>query len=117
MRPYRVRSSTTLGQICGKRRIINMRHYLLLRYICCVLFVCSVWSISTEATAVDITTPTVVSIFPEDGALGVAINSDISAVFSEAMDTTGTITTATFTLMQGVNPVSGTLTYICLLYT
>ena len=56
------------------------------------------------------TTPTVSSTTPDDLATGVAINRNIAASFSEAMDA-ATITTATFTLTQGGTPVPATVTY------
>ena len=68
-----------------------------------------VWTFTTGA-AIDTTAPTVISTIPADIAIGVTINSAMSATFSEAMDPL-TITTATFTLMQGVTPVLGVVTY------
>ena len=59
----------------------------------------------------DATPPTVSFTDPADGATGLAINKKIASTFSEAMDPS-TITTATFTLMQGVTPVAGTVTYV-----
>jgi len=54
--------------------------------------------------------PTVSSTDPADGAIGVSFNKKIAATFSEAMDPL-TIITATFTLDQGITPVSGTVAY------
>jgi ketosteroid isomerase-like protein len=55
--------------------------------------------------------PTVVSTIPANGASAVAVNTAISAAFSEAMDP-ATITSATFTLTgPGATPVPGTVTY------
>ena len=68
-----------------------------------------VWSWTT-GDAPDITAPTVVSTVPANAAVGVTINSAMSATFSEAMDPL-TITTITFTLKQGATPVSGAVTY------
>ena len=68
-----------------------------------------VWSFTTGAVP-DTTPPRVASTFPADSATGVAINADVLATFSEAMDPL-TITTSTFTLMQGTTSVSGTVTY------
>jgi hypothetical protein len=56
------------------------------------------------------TTPTVSSTNPANAAVGVVINQKIAVTFSEVMDST-TITTASFTLMQGNSFVSGTVTY------
>jgi len=55
--------------------------------------------------------PTVNSTNPVNGATGVALNSAVSATFSEAM-TPATVSTATFTLKQGTTPVSGAVSYI-----
>jgi hypothetical protein len=68
-----------------------------------------VWGFTT-GTASDTTAPTVSSNVPANAATGVAINSAMTATFSEAMQPT-TITTLTFTLKQGTTPVSGTVTY------
>jgi hypothetical protein len=68
------------------------------------------WSFTTGATA-DTTAPTVSSTIPADTATGVAINQNITATFSEAMDPT-TITSTTFTVMQGATPVPGVVTYV-----
>jgi hypothetical protein len=77
-----------------------------------------VWTFTT-GVAPDTSAPTVNSTIPADNATGVAINSDITATFSEAMDsstlTTGDFTiTGNFTLIkQGIvpTPVSGNVTY------
>ena len=60
-------------------------------------------------TPADTTPPTVSSTIPANAATGVAINSAVTATFSEALDPL-TVTT-TFTLEQGLTPVSGTVTY------
>ena len=64
----------------------------------------------------DTTAPTVMLTVPADAATGVLTNSKITATFSEAMDP-ATISTATFTLMDGVTPVSGTVAYVGLVAT
>jgi len=56
----------------------------------------------------DTTPPTIVSTSPEDGATDVAIDTVVTATFSEAMDSS-TINTDSFTLAGGA--VAGTLTY------
>lgn len=58
----------------------------------------------------DTTPPTVSSTTPANGATLVSLTSNVTAEFSEDMDST-TITSSTFTLMQGANPVAGTVTY------
>ncbi len=65
----------------------------------------NVITIPTDAVA-----PTVSSTVPLNAATGVAINSAMSATFSEAMDPL-TITITTFTLKQGTTSVSGAVTY------
>lgn len=64
------------------------------------------WSFTTGAVP-DTTPPTVSSTSPANNATGVAVNTAITATFSETM-TASTITTATFTLSGGV---TGTVTY------
>ena len=55
--------------------------------------------------------PTIVSTIPANGATAVAVNTAISATFSEAMNP-ATINASTFTLTgPGATPVSGTVTY------
>jgi hypothetical protein len=66
------------------------------------------WQFKTSAP--DTTPPTVTSTSPVNSASGVAINSAVIATFSEQLDP-ATITTASFTLMNGTTPVSGTVTY------
>jgi ketosteroid isomerase-like protein len=62
----------------------------------------------TFTTAVS---PTVVSTIPANGATAVAVNTTVSATFSEAMNPT-TINAATFTLTgPGTTPVPGTVSY------
>jgi len=73
------------------------------------LAVAKVWSFTTSA-APDSTAPTVLSTVPADLATGVLVGANVTATFSEAMDPL-TITTTTFTLAQGVTPVTGTVTY------
>ena len=68
-----------------------------------------VWSFTTGA-AVIVTPPTVISTDPLNVATSVALNKQITATFSTTMDAS-TITTATFTLMQGTTFVSGTVSY------
>ncbi|NCQ29478.1 MAG: Ig-like domain-containing protein, partial [Armatimonadetes bacterium] len=53
---------------------------------------------------------TVSSTVPAEGATGVAIDGNLTATFSAAMDP-ATITTATFTLKQGATVVAGAVTY------
>ena len=68
-----------------------------------------VWSFTTGAATIA-TPPTVISTDPFSTATAVALNKHIAANFSETMDAS-TITTATFTLMQGTTFVSGTVSY------
>jgi hypothetical protein len=59
----------------------------------------------------DLTRPTVTSTVSVSSATNVSISSVSTAKFSEEMDPLS-ITSATFTLMQGTTPVSGVVTYI-----
>jgi hypothetical protein len=64
-----------------------------------------VWTFTTGAP------PTVVFTIPANGAPGVAVNTLISATFSEAMDP-ATITATTFTVVgPGATSVGGTVSY------
>ena len=64
-----------------------------------------VWTFTT------VPPPTVVSTVPANGATAVAVNTPISATFSEAMNA-ATITGTTLTLTgPGATPVAGTVTY------
>lgn len=77
------------------------------------------WSFTTSTGGglpSDTTRPTVSSTIPANVAIGVAVNQALAATFSEAMDPL-TITTATFTLQQGITPVSGTVTNLGLIAT
>jgi Bacterial Ig-like domain/Beta-propeller repeat len=62
-----------------------------------------------EGNPSDTTAPTVSSVTPVDGAVGVAATSFVQAIFSESIDS-ATLTSATFTLLSGGSSVSGTLT-------
>ncbi|MDD5092366.1 MAG: Ig-like domain-containing protein, partial [Candidatus Wallbacteria bacterium] len=70
----------------------------------------STWSFTTGA-ALDTTAPVVSSTIPASAATGVAVNSNITGTFSEAM-APATVTTATFTLRQGGAPVTCEVTYV-----
>jgi len=65
----------------------------------------STWTIDTIA-------PTVTSTIPASSATNMAVTTDVTAVFGEAMDP-ATLTTATFLLrtQQGNNPVTATVSY------
>ena len=65
-----------------------------------------IWTFSTGSVIV----PTVISNDPLNLATNVALNKVISADFSAPMDPL-TITTSTFTLMDGATPVSGAVNY------
>jgi len=69
-----------------------------------------VWSWTTGA-APDTTPPTITLTFPADIATGVLLNAKVSATFSEPMDAL-TITNASFTVFEGINPVAGTVFYL-----
>ncbi len=67
---------------------------------------------ASAGTGGSTTVPTVLSTVPLDAASGVAVNGNISATFSEAMDPK-TLTTSTFTLTTGAaaTPVKGSVIY------
>lgn len=68
-----------------------------------------VWSFTTGLTA-DTTPPTVTLSVPLNNATGKAINSKLTATFSEAMDPLS-LTTSTFTVKQGTAAIPGAVTY------
>jgi hypothetical protein len=53
--------------------------------------------------------PSVISTFPVNTATDVGVDTKIAATFSQALDCS-TVTTTTFTLMQGLTPVPGAVT-------
>lgn len=65
---------------------------------------------SGDADTPDTTPPVIVSTFPENGATGVEIISNITARFNEGM-APATIIAANFTLYDNLTPISGTVTY------
>jgi len=69
-----------------------------------------VWNFTTGA-APDIQRPTITLVSPADLATGVWIKTLVTATFSETM-TPATISTASFTLNQGITPVAGTVIYV-----
>jgi len=68
------------------------------------------WSFTT-GTILDTTKPTVGSPLPLPSATAVAINTTVSAIFSEPMDPL-TMTTANFTLKKGAEIIAGAVTHI-----
>lgn len=68
-----------------------------------------VWNFTTINTA-DVTAPTVVSTDPTNGAIGVARNKQVTATFSEPMNSM-TINTTSFTVRQGATPIPGSVSY------
>lgn len=67
------------------------------------------WSFTT-GVAVDAIAPTLITTDPLNLATNVALDKNITASFSEAMDA-ATINTNTFTLKQGANNITGLVTY------
>jgi hypothetical protein len=65
-----------------------------------------VWTFSTGTSI----SPIVTSTDPVSNATGVVLNKTITATFNQAMDQSS-ITTSTFTVMQGTTPIAGTVTY------
>jgi Ice-binding-like/Bacterial Ig-like domain len=65
-----------------------------------------VWTFSTGATI----SPIVVSTDPANNATGVVLNKTVTASFNQAMNPLS-LTATTFTIMQGVTPVTGIISY------
>lgn len=64
----------------------------------------------TTGVVVDVILPTVVSTDPLNNAINVARNKVVSITFSEAMSSSS-FTASSFLLVQGVNPVAGSIAY------
>jgi len=73
------------------------------------LVVNKVWTFTTSAAA-DTTAPAVLSVFPVDSSTNVAINTLVTATFTEPMDS-ATIIAANFTVKAGTAAVDGSVTY------
>ena len=69
-----------------------------------------IWSFTTGGGGIDVTAPTVLSVVPASSATSVAVNGNVTATFSEAMNSS-TITSTTFTLKQGTTTVAGAVSY------
>jgi hypothetical protein len=69
------------------------------------------WSFTTATGVVaEVTPPTVLAIVPATVATSIALTSNVTATFSEAM-TASTISSSTFTVSQGSTAVAGTVAY------
>jgi len=68
------------------------------------------WSFTTGEGGIDITAPTVNSAVPANNSTLVAVNIKPTVIFSEAMNPLS-ISSTTFTLLQGTTAVPGTVTY------
>ena len=68
------------------------------------------WDFTTAGGGINETPPTLLSVVPTNNASAIALNSKITATFSEAMNST-TINATTFTLKQGSTNIGGTVTY------
>ena len=68
-----------------------------------------VW-IFTSGTVADVTAPTVMSTNPADASTGFELNRSVSANFDEALDP-ASVNATSFTLLDGVNPVLGVVSY------
>jgi hypothetical protein len=66
------------------------------------------WSFTTTSSA-DTTPPSVLSTTPTDGANDIAINTSVTATFSESMDASSI--TSSFTLSSAAGAVAGTVSY------
>jgi hypothetical protein len=68
-----------------------------------------VWTFTTGSAA-DLQPPAITLTVPRDKSTAVGLDQSVSATFSKAMDP-ATISTATFTLVTGGSPVTGTVSY------
>ena len=67
------------------------------------------WSFTTS-TLIDTTPPTVTSTTPASASTGISLNASVNANFSKPMDPL-TISSSTFTVVQGTTSVAGSVTY------
>ncbi|MBI4689247.1 MAG: Ig-like domain-containing protein, partial [Nitrospirae bacterium] len=67
-------------------------------------------TLDINMSALDVTPPAVISISPANNTVGVAVNTTVTATFSEAMDAS-TINKSTFTLSSSSGDIAGTVTY------
>jgi len=68
-----------------------------------------VWNFTTGSVILDTISPTVISTIPDDGDIDVEIDTNVSAVFSEAINPL-TINDETFTLQNGIVMIDGEIT-------
>jgi methionine-rich copper-binding protein CopC len=68
------------------------------------------WSFTTAAPAPDTAPPTVISISPADAAANISAATEVSAIFSEPIDS-ATLTGASFTLTSASGAVAATVAY------
>ena len=68
------------------------------------------WADAQLACGGDTTPPTVTSVFPGDGATGIAQATSVAATFSEPIDPS-TLTTSTFTLAKGATIIPAGVSY------
>lgn len=80
------------------------------KYLLFLLIFLPVLGIIGCTSGVDTITPTVTNMVPADAATDVAVNSDITATFNEAMDP-ATLTAMSVTLKQGATAVTGSISY------
>jgi hypothetical protein len=79
-------------------------------YLLFIAIICVFSMIGCPPPVGDTTAPTVLSTVPLNTATGTAVNSTITATFSEAMNN-ATIIAANFTVAAGATPVTGIVTY------
>lgn len=73
------------------------------------LAVTKTWNFTT-GTTIDSAAPTVISTTPVSGGTGTSLNASVNATFSKPMDPL-TISSSTFTVVQGTTSVAGAITY------
>jgi hypothetical protein len=95
-----------------KTGFFNKFHYLCLVAVLALGLITIIGSGGGDGgtTTTDTTPPTVSSTTPADNATDVAVDTAITAIFSEEMDSS-TITTGTFTVNNGSSNIAGTVAY------
>jgi hypothetical protein len=82
-----------------------------MKWLMALLLVAAVAGCGGGSSNTDATMPTVISTLPVNLSTAIALNTNITATFSEAMDP-ATITATTFNLKQGTTAVPGAVTYV-----
>jgi len=112
MKLINIRSTDEVRNQSRMSRFSKLSMWLIVFMMTAFIGGCGVWDRESPLDPSDSVAPEVSSTNPADNSVGVVINSNVTATFSEAMDAS-TITTTTFMLKgPGTTPVAGSVTYV-----